>query len=277
MKTVRRPPYPKWNPGYFPCSSLTPLPLSSRRPSVSFGGFGLRSGGRVQRGRSPLWWGLGEPREPVSAPLPAREVRMSGADTGALRRGVGAPLRIRDGAGPAGESREGRALFGGGLGNPRTRIRSASRQGSGRMSGAGTGALRLGVGRPYEFGTEPVRRESPERAEPSLVGAWGTPKPLSAPLPAREVGGPGVGTGALRLGVGRPHEFGTEPVRRESPERAEPSLVGAWGTPKPLSAPLPAREVGGPGVGTGAQPCAPTSSDRREDLNNKPVDRVWPR
>ena len=43
MKTVRRPPYPKWNPGYFPCSSLTPLPLSSRRPSVSFGGFGLRS------------------------------------------------------------------------------------------------------------------------------------------------------------------------------------------------------------------------------------------
>ena len=45
MKTVRRPPYPKWNPGYFPCSSLTPLPLSSRRPSVSFGGFGLRARG----------------------------------------------------------------------------------------------------------------------------------------------------------------------------------------------------------------------------------------
>ena len=44
MKTVRRPPYPKWNPGYFPCSSLTPLPLSSRRPSVSFGGFGLSIG-----------------------------------------------------------------------------------------------------------------------------------------------------------------------------------------------------------------------------------------
>ena len=41
MKTVRRPPYPKWNPGYFPCSSLTTLPLSSRRPSVSFGGFGI--------------------------------------------------------------------------------------------------------------------------------------------------------------------------------------------------------------------------------------------
>ena len=42
MKTVRRPPYPKWNPGYFPCSFLIPLPLSSRRPSVSFGGFGLK-------------------------------------------------------------------------------------------------------------------------------------------------------------------------------------------------------------------------------------------
>ena len=47
MKTVRRPPYPKWNPGYFPCSSLTPLPLSSRRPSVSLGGFGLK--GRTYR------------------------------------------------------------------------------------------------------------------------------------------------------------------------------------------------------------------------------------
>ena len=44
MKTVRRPPYPKWNLGYFPCSSLIPLPLSSRRPSVSFGGFGLMIG-----------------------------------------------------------------------------------------------------------------------------------------------------------------------------------------------------------------------------------------
>ena len=46
MKTVRRPTYPKWNPGYFPCSSLTPLPLSSRRPSVSFGGFGLSGQGK---------------------------------------------------------------------------------------------------------------------------------------------------------------------------------------------------------------------------------------
>ena len=44
LKTVRRPPiYPK-TPGHLPCSSLThPLPLPSRRPSVSFGGFGLTS------------------------------------------------------------------------------------------------------------------------------------------------------------------------------------------------------------------------------------------
>ena len=42
LKTLRRPPiYPK-TPGHLPCSSLThPLPLSSRRPSVSFGGFGI--------------------------------------------------------------------------------------------------------------------------------------------------------------------------------------------------------------------------------------------
>ena len=43
LKTVRRPPiYPK-TPGHLPCSSLThPLPLPSRRPSVSFGAFGIR-------------------------------------------------------------------------------------------------------------------------------------------------------------------------------------------------------------------------------------------
>ena len=43
LKTVRRPPiYPK-TPGHLPCSSLThPLPLPSPRPSVSFGGFGVR-------------------------------------------------------------------------------------------------------------------------------------------------------------------------------------------------------------------------------------------
>ena len=44
LKTGRRPPiYPK-TPGHLPCSSLThPLPLPSRRPSVSFGGFGPKA------------------------------------------------------------------------------------------------------------------------------------------------------------------------------------------------------------------------------------------
>ena len=43
LKTVRRPPIYPMTPGHLPCSSLThPLPLSSRRPSVSFGGFGFR-------------------------------------------------------------------------------------------------------------------------------------------------------------------------------------------------------------------------------------------
>ena len=52
LKTVRRPPiYPK-TPGHLPCSSLThPLPLSSRRPSVSFGGFGFK----LARGAVWLW------------------------------------------------------------------------------------------------------------------------------------------------------------------------------------------------------------------------------
>ena len=36
MKTVRRPPYPKWNPGYFPCSSLTP-PFRFLRWTPKFG------------------------------------------------------------------------------------------------------------------------------------------------------------------------------------------------------------------------------------------------
>ena len=59
LKTVRRPPiYPK-TPGHLPCSSLThPLPLSSRRPSVSFGGFGIRlnidKGNQAQEGQAMI-------------------------------------------------------------------------------------------------------------------------------------------------------------------------------------------------------------------------------
>ena len=53
---------------------------------------------------------------------------------------------------PAGESREGAALFGGGLGEPPNPFRSASRQGSGRMSGEGTGAQPCA---PTNLGTGP--------------------------------------------------------------------------------------------------------------------------
>ena len=52
LKTVRRPPIYPESPGHLPCSSLThPLPLPSRRPSVSFGGFGLSMSRNV-------WWSL---------------------------------------------------------------------------------------------------------------------------------------------------------------------------------------------------------------------------
>ena len=71
LKTVRRPPiYPK-SPGHLPCSSLThPLPLSSRRPSVSFGGFGLNRRPRTA-GQYPYFVGTfadyhyARPRLPV--------------------------------------------------------------------------------------------------------------------------------------------------------------------------------------------------------------------
>ena len=52
------------------------------------------------------------------------------------------------------------------------------------------------------------------------------------------------------------------PIRRESPERAQPSLVGVWGTPQyphpPSSRQGSGRSSGG---GTGAQPCAPTNTE----------------
>ena len=43
LQTARQPPvYPNSSPDHRACNSLTPLPLSSRRPSVSIGGFGVR-------------------------------------------------------------------------------------------------------------------------------------------------------------------------------------------------------------------------------------------
>ena len=74
----------------------------------------------------------------------------------------------------------------GAWGYPPTHTRSASRQGSERASGWwGQGAPRRRVGV-----QSPIRRESPERAEPSLVGAWGyppNPYPLRFP-PGKRAG-----------------------------------------------------------------------------------------
>ena len=40
--TLQPPVYPNSSSDHRACNSLTPLPLSSRRPSVSIGGFGIR-------------------------------------------------------------------------------------------------------------------------------------------------------------------------------------------------------------------------------------------
>ena len=101
----------------------------------------LRPAGESREGAALFGGGLGEPPQPLSAPLPAREVGGPPERDGRTpdlrlpareRRGTRTPTTpLR----PAGESREGAALFGGGLGVPPTLIRSVSRQGSGRTSG----------------------------------------------------------------------------------------------------------------------------------------------
>ena len=197
---------------------------------------------------------------------------------------------------PAGESREGAALFGGGLGNPPTSIRFASRQGSRRTSGVGTGASRRRVGAPLRMPEPELLIDQAEMdgeaADPLHIVAEATRRASRPAGESREgaaLFGGGLGEppnlyplrfppgkqADLRRRVGRPlrtpepellvdqaemdgeaadpprFRIGAEATRRasrrrESPERAQPSLVGAWGTPQPLSASLPAREAGGP-------------------------------
>ena len=125
---------------------------------------------------------------------------------------------------PAGESREGAALFG-----------SASRQG-----GRPVPQQRIRDRRPYEMRLQALRRESPERAEPSLVGAWGYP-PTPIRSASRQGGKP---VPQQRIRDRRPYEMRLQAVRRESPERAEPSLVGVWGYP-----PTPIRSASRQGSG----------------------------
>ena len=111
------------------------------------------------------------------------------------------PYGRRTGSHAARESREGGALFGGGLGVPPQPLSaphpvkeadgSAGVRDSQRFGGdpparpPGTGAQPCA---PTEEEPAPMRRESPERAEPSLVGAWGYP-----PTPIRPASRQGSG------------------------------------------------------------------------------------
>ena len=125
--------------------------------------------------------------------------------------------------------------------------------------------------RPYGIGTRgtaghAVRQESPERAQPSLVGAWGNPQPLSAPLTAREAGGLSeAGTGAPRTRVGAPLRiwesgpWGRSEVSDPAGESREGTALfggGLGGTPKPLSRSASGKQGSGQtsGVGRVAQP-----------------------
>ena len=83
----------------------------------------------------------------------------------------------------------------------------------------------------------PFRRESPERAQPSLVGAWGTsnPYPLRFPLGERS-GRPEQVVGHPDAESGRPYEFGvlgrinrvrlvSQTVAAESSMRKAPAAI----------------------------------------------------
>ncbi len=88
----RQPPvYPNSSPDHRACNSLTPLPLFSRRPSVSIGGFGVRSKVRSTRG-FPGTRRSGTSPAPTPASCPALEAGTSSRRTTA-RRWWTAPTR----------------------------------------------------------------------------------------------------------------------------------------------------------------------------------------
>ena len=95
----------------------------------------LRSGGRVQRGRSPLRWGSGVPTKTLSAPLPFRwespeRAHPSPVGSGVPTKTLSAPLPFRWES----PERAQPSLVGGWGQPPQPLSRSASRQGSGRSS-----------------------------------------------------------------------------------------------------------------------------------------------
>ena len=134
---------------------------------------GRESPERAQLSLAGAW---GYPPPPPPVPLPVRGV---GGRRKRTRARGHAPhemgRRTAELPSGAGESREGAALFGGGLGIPPNPTGPLPVRGvSGRREGARAQAIR-----PHEMGRRTVEhpsgRESPERAQPSLAGAWGYP------------------------------------------------------------------------------------------------------
>ena len=175
--------------------------------------------------------GLGvPPPQPLSAPLPAKEVGRRPERGRAHSRG---PLRNGNWSRPQGDApapAESPEKV-----QPRRGLRGTPP--NPRPLPARGGRSKAPTKRRAPSGGRVQRGRSP-----LWWGLGGTPQPLSAPLPAREVGGrlewrrayPDAESGRL-YGTGT----GTAPrarcpLRWESPERAEPSLVGAWGTPNPF-------------------------------------------
>ena len=182
--------------------------VCSRRPWGSGTGAALFGGG------------LGEPPQPLSAP-PRRGVGVGGSAAGDLgdrgRAHGRAPLRNGDQSRSGGESREGVALFGGGVGvpPPPPTLSAPPRRGVG-VGGSAAGDL---GDRGRAHGRAPLRNGDQSRSggrvqrgrSPLWWGCGGTPPPtLSAP-PRRGVG---VG-GRLERGLlVRPHRVNTDAERR---------------------------------------------------------------
>ena len=243
---------------------------TSRNGRTAMRPYGRRTGSHAAResreGGALFGGGLGVPPNPYPLRIPSR--KRTGPQ-GSGRPHSPAPLRNGTGGGPAGESGEGAALFGGGLGVPPqpTSVQLPAREADGVRSRRTRGRDGRTAVRPYEMEPEAGRRESPETAAPSLVGAWGYP-----PTPIRSASRQGSGRVRSRDGrtTVRPYETEPEAVGRESPERAEPSLVGAWGYPPTPIRPASRQGSGRTGTAEHMRALGPSPGAAQDDTA-----RVW--